>query len=246
LAQEGLAFVELMGTVLRRAALERLTRDHGIKRIAPTRRLEDKLMADQGSEGRLSPFLRRQRFKQALRFLRPDARVLDFGCGSGHLAAHVSPDKYVGVDVDDESRRLARRNYPLHVFKEDLPPLEQKFDLIIALAVLEHVPGPGVLLGAMGDRLKDAESRIVCTTPHPSLEWVHDVGARVGLFSSHASEEHEELLDRAKLGHAAAIAHLALVQYQRFLFGANQLVVYARTPVVWTAPPRSSPSVVPS
>lgn len=182
-------------------------------------------MADQGSEGLLSPFLRRRRFIMAIPHLR--GRVLDVGCGAGHLAAQLAPSEYVGQDVDEESLEIARRKYPSHRFGSQLPRREEKFDTIIALAVIEHVPSPRAFLARLAERLAASpESRIICTTPHPAMDWIHDVGAKVGLFSGHASDEHEELLDKAKL-RAAGEPALELVGYRRFLLGANQLAVYA-------------------
>ena len=56
------------------------------------------------------------------------------------------------------------------------------------------------------------------------------LGARVGLFSRHASEEHEQLLDRTRLESLAEKAGLNLVHYRRVLLGANQLAVMKRAP----------------
>jgi len=50
----------------------------------------------------------------------------------------------------------------------------------------------------------------------------------VGLFSRHANDEHEELLDRARLLSVGASAGLGLERYRRFLLGANQLAIFVR------------------
>jgi len=73
---------------------------------------------------------------------------------------------------------------------------------------------------------ESAAARIVCTTPHPSMDWIHDIGATLGLFSKHASDEHEDLLGYARLKATGEAAGLSLVTYKRFLFGANQLAVF--------------------
>ena len=56
-------------------------------------------MADQGNEGYLSAFLRRQRIKQSVKFL--FGKVLDVGCGSGLLAKYVPAPDYVGIEPDE-------------------------------------------------------------------------------------------------------------------------------------------------
>jgi SAM-dependent methyltransferase len=184
-------------------------------------------VADQGAEGLLSPYLRRLRLAAAREFVR--GRVLDIGCGTGALAALVDPAAYVGFDIDGDCVAAAKRRSPRHRFESSLPPVSEKFDTVVSLAVIEHVPDPGAFLAVAGNYLADRASRIVITTPHPALEWVHDAGAAVGLFSRHASEEHETLLDRTSLARCADQACLRLERYRRFAFGANQLAVFART-----------------
>jgi SAM-dependent methyltransferase len=182
-------------------------------------------MSDQGAEGSLSPFLRRRRFAAAKPFLR--GRILDIGCGAGRLAAWFGPDNYVGVEIDPESLRKARTTFPGHRFEADFPSEREKFDTVVALAVIEHVSDPGAFLKKLSRYLVDSrEASIVCTTPHPAAEWIHDVGAGLGLFSKHANEEHEALLGRRKLSDAAAAAGLGMTAYRRFLLGANQLAVF--------------------
>lgn len=178
---------------------------------------------DQGAEGLFSPFLRRRRQSQVRPLLR--GRVLDFGCGGGQLAADCDPADYLGYDRDAQVLELARKSHPAHSFTDRLPPGES-FDTVVMLAVLEHLPEPGATLGALAGRLA-ADGRIVGTTPHPAFAGFHAVGARIGLFSCAASEEHERLLDRRRLAQIGRAAGLELSGYRRFLVGANQLFVYS-------------------
>lgn len=189
-------------------------------------------MADQGAEGLLSPYLRKKRFEVAFPYLK--GRVLDFGCGSGALAALVHADQYLGVEIDSVLLQHASSRFPKHRFALELPGSSDKFDTIISLAVIEHVSDPAQFLRTLAAYLNDTPaSRIVVTTPHPAVEWIHDAGAAIGLFSKHASEEHEDLLDHTKLEMAGHQAGLRLVSYRRFLFGANQIAVYASSPTTF-------------
>ena len=183
-------------------------------------------MADQGNEGLLSPFLRWRRIRAALPYIR--GRVLDVGCGSGVLAGFVSPERYLGIDLDDDSLIRAKRYFPKHCFLSRFPaPEEQeKFDVVAALAVIEHVPSPGDFLHMLSLYLNDNPSSLLfLTTPHPLGERIHSAGAFLGLFSRHANEEHEELLDRKRLEFYAKSVGLRLVHYKRFLAGMNQLAL---------------------
>ena len=154
------------------------------------------------------------------------AQVVVFGVIIGSL---TTTDLYLGVEVDPVSLDSAVRNFPVHRFQKVLPDATEKFDTVIALAVIEHVKKPEYFLAELAKRLKiDKSVRVVITTPHPSMDWIHDLGASIGLFSKHANEEHEELLDRVKLEFVGTKAGLNLVSYKRFLFGANQLAVFEK------------------
>ena len=184
-------------------------------------------MGDQGSEGLLSPYLRSKRLEVAKPHIK--GKVLDFGCGSGALASLVNSNMYIGVDIDQFSLRQAKLKYPEHSFVSELSDLSQKFETIISLAVIEHVDDTVVFFQSLARCLDDLPSaRIVITTPHPAVEWVHDLGASMGLFSRHANEEHNDLLDQQKLTNAGAKAGLKLELYSRFLFGANQIATYSK------------------
>ncbi len=184
-------------------------------------------MADQGAEGVLSPYLRRKRIEAVAPWLK--GRVLDFGCGVGVLAGLVSAARYLGVERDEASLKLAKINYPKHHFASRLPESSEKFDTVVALAVIEHVGEPTELLTSLAELPDDSHlSRIVITTPHPSVDWVHSLGARFGIFSRHASDEHEDLLDHARLNSVGLEANLTLQAYSRFLFGANQIAIYSK------------------
>lgn len=177
-------------------------------------------MADQGAEGLLSPFLRKKRIQAAGPYLR--GQVLDYGCGSGMLAAYVEPGLYFGVDTDPAMIDLARSTFTRHSFSVEELPQGRRFDTIVALAVIEHVPDPAKFLNT-ALRLLAPGGSIVLTTPHPSFRGVHDLGARLRLFSRSASEEHQELLDGRAMRRLAIDCGLNITGYRRFLFGANQL-----------------------
>jgi 2-polyprenyl-3-methyl-5-hydroxy-6-metoxy-1,4-benzoquinol methylase len=169
----------------------------------------------------MAPFLRGQRVRMARPYLR--GRVLDYGCSSGHLAELCRPDAYLGVDISEEALEVARASHPGYQFDSKVSEHE-RFDAIVALAVLEHVHDPLDLLTRWAGMLNPG-GRIVLTTPHPSFEWILTVGAKVGLFDRHSLDEHDDLLNLARIRELAAGAGLELERYRRFLLGANQLFV---------------------
>jgi 2-polyprenyl-3-methyl-5-hydroxy-6-metoxy-1,4-benzoquinol methylase len=173
--------------------------------------------------GLLSPFLRSRRIAAARPYL--TGRVLDVGCADGPLAEVVPPDRYVGVELDPRALGEARAKHPAHRFEAsgDLPASE-RFDTVVALAVLEHVPRPVAWLEQWGSHLSPG-GQIVLTTPHAAWEPLHGLAAKLRLTSPEAQEEHETTFDRESLTSALAEAGLRVVTYRRFLARMNQLVV---------------------
>jgi len=182
-------------------------------------------MADQGTEGLLSSFLRKRRINAIKPFLK--GKILDVGCGTGVLSSLVSSDLYLGVDIDLTSINLAKEKYPNHRFYLELPSENEKFDSIVSLATIEHIANPVEFLSNISKFLTDnSESSIIITTPNPSFEKIYSIGVYLGLFSKHANEEHEELLGFSRLNEIADLCNLKITLYKRFLFGANQMVLF--------------------
>jgi len=181
-------------------------------------------MADQIS-GLLSPFLRYMRIEAVKPWLY--GRVLDYGCGVGILARYIDHDKYVGVDIDDSSIRIAARSFPHHSFMS-VPDfsydLQQHFDTIACLAIVEHAPSPAVMLTKLMPLLSES-GRLVLTTPNPRFDWAHGIGAQMRLFSPEGHEQHQSLMDRAAIFSLAEEMGVDVKLYRKFLLGANQLVV---------------------
>jgi 2-polyprenyl-3-methyl-5-hydroxy-6-metoxy-1,4-benzoquinol methylase len=176
--------------------------------------------------GLLSPYLRDRRIAMSRPFLK--GRVLDVGCAEGHLAEYVTADRYVGVDLDEEILDEARRNRPDHTFMGlDTISADERFDTVVALAVVEHVPDPGAWLRGWAGHLVPG-GRVVLTTPHARWESLHGVAAKFSLTSDEAHEEHETTFDQASITELLSEVGLELTIYKRFLAGMNQLVVASR------------------
>lgn len=180
-------------------------------------------MGNQVSQGLLSPWLQRERVAVARPFLTGD--VLDIGCGNGALAQFCEPSRYLGIDRDEDSLRIAKSLHPAHAFSAEIPA-GKRYDTIVALALIEHLPDAAAVVKDWARHLKEG-GHIVMTTPHKSFHWAHDAGGAVGLFSHEAADEHEVMFDRVSLAELAEAVGLKLTEYRRFLFGANQLCVFA-------------------
>ncbi len=73
-------------------------------------------------------------------------RILDLGCGNGRLleALKEKQIEYLGIDNSPELIKLAQENYPNRFLVHDIVELKQlvdnNFDYIFCLAVLQHIP----------------------------------------------------------------------------------------------------------
>ncbi|MCA9403959.1 MAG: methyltransferase domain-containing protein, partial [Candidatus Omnitrophica bacterium] len=50
------------------------------------------------------------------RIIPKGASVLEFGCGTGEILAHMEPSRGVGVDISEEMISRAREKYPQYEF----------------------------------------------------------------------------------------------------------------------------------
>jgi SAM-dependent methyltransferase len=102
--------------------------------------------------------------------------VLDVGCGNGEhlttpLAERFPAVRFVGIDSDTATVRLAEKVAGQHsvnniqFFTDAEFESEEKFDMVIASEVIEHVEHPGEFLLFLRSKLKP-EGAILLTTPN--------------------------------------------------------------------------------
>ncbi len=101
-------------------------------------------------------------------------RVLEVGCGGGHVLRMFPHCMLTGVDVSGEMIAKAKRNldgYPVRLLKGELDAVELPvggFDRIVCSEVLEHVVDPEGLLSTMRELLAP-RGRVVVTIPNDTL-----------------------------------------------------------------------------
>jgi len=120
--------------------------------------------------------------------IRAGERVLDVGCGYGavaHSIADRAGAEVVGIDLDPANVASARRMFPhprlLFVQGEaprDVP--EERFDVIVASNVLEHIGGRRDFLTEMQRRSQPA--RWLIRVPMIDRDWRVPLRQELGLF----------------------------------------------------------------
>ncbi|MEH2374711.1 class I SAM-dependent methyltransferase [Nostoc sp.] len=100
-------------------------------------------------------------------------RILDIGCGNGSLSNLIAHQGYevVGIEESESGVKLANQTFPNCRFIEgtiyNLPyaQLGEKFDIVIAAEVIEHLFYPKELLRNAKKCLKQ-NGRLIITTPY--------------------------------------------------------------------------------
>jgi 2-polyprenyl-3-methyl-5-hydroxy-6-metoxy-1,4-benzoquinol methylase len=154
-------------------------------------------------------------FGPLLANLRPNARILDLGCGTGFLLAWLAtkPVAAVGVDSCKEQIAVAAKSLPNRelVCDDGLAYLAKHtdyFDGIFCMDVLEHIPGDDALLEWV--RAIVAATRpggfVCCRTPNAAN--------LMGAYSRYMDLTHVRIFTRTSLEQlldAAGLTQLSLV-----------------------------------
>lgn len=112
--------------------------------------------------------------------------VLDVGCGEGQILdyLHGKFDKVVAIEPAMKPYNITKNKFPnLEIYNTIFEEFEydDRFDVVLAMGVLEHVPDPQVFLRQARKYLK---GRLVVTVPNG--ESLHRrIGMKMGLIKSH-------------------------------------------------------------
>ena len=90
---------------------------------------------------------------------KPGERILDMGCGTGHLTAQIAESgaEVVGIDSSEDMVRVASENYPHIRFKvadARSLPFDGEFDAVFSNAVLHWVRPPEAVVDSVRRALR--------------------------------------------------------------------------------------------
>jgi trans-aconitate methyltransferase len=122
---------------------------------------------------------------------KPGERVLDLGCGTGHLTAEIASRgaDVVGIDHSLEMVRAARESYPELVFdQEDATDFsfEDPFDAVFSNAVLHWVHPPEDAARCINAALKPGGRLVAEMGAHGNVGQI--VGALIDELEAHGYE----------------------------------------------------------
>lgn len=122
--------------------------------------------------GRFTQYWWARRFYAGLisRYARPGGRVLEVGCGLGHVLARLEQSyETYGIDVSSFAIERAKENAPQTDLRvataEELASLPGPFDAIAAFHVVEHLEEPGRVIEACF-RMTAPGGHLIIATPN--------------------------------------------------------------------------------
>lgn len=174
--------------------------------------------------------LQNERIRQAKKYIIGDA-ILDVGCHNGELFESLLKTKKIkGAGIDSVlTEKITRENYQLFpgYFPDDFP-LNEKYDAITFLAVLEHIPieqikkYPEILA-----KYLHPKGRIIITVPSKYVDYILEVLLFFKLIDGMDLEHHQDF-DRMYLKTIFTNNGYNLIAEKRFELGLNLLFVFEK------------------
>ena len=154
---------------------------------------------------------RRIRLLQRLGAARSGDRVLEVGCGAGHVLASFPNMHRTGIDLSPAMLKRARKRLGKDVelmqsAAEQLPFANNTFDVVLCTEVLEHTVAPEVVIGELM-RVARPGARVVVSIPNEAMidrakriiRGLPIIRTMLRTLADEGNEWHLHHFDRAKL-----------------------------------------------
>lgn len=165
--------------------------------------------------------------------------VLDLGCGNGTLTMRLAGEGFraTGIDGSESGMRIAQQQAAGRVtfrrgWIEDPLPLDlhHRFDAVIAIEVIEHLPRPRALCQRAAEALRPS-GRFILSTPY------HDYLKNVALALANQFDQHwHPLVDGGHIKFFSPATLTKLLQQEGFtvarLARRGRVPVFAKSMIV--------------
>jgi len=110
--------------------------------------------------------IQKREYQFASKYIKDSDKVLDVGCGWGFFKSYIPNSDYLGIEFSKESKqKCEERNIKVtSTLIEDMPK-DNKFDVVVAFQVLEHIENPIGFVKSMRDVTKE-NGLIILSVPN--------------------------------------------------------------------------------
>jgi len=160
-------------------------------------------------------------------------RVLEVGCGSGHLTKRLAERgiDIVGIDANPNAREVAASERVLHMQAERLQFDDKEFDAIISVHAIEHIPPLEAAIAEMA-RVLQPQGRALFIYPAEPIQGLYAIPTSVILYRTpfKARQVHCHKLWPSKLRRFVEPFGLSETHHEFNLWKSPQFVsVFTRT-----------------
>ena len=160
-------------------------------------------------------------------------RVLEVGCGSGHLTKRLAERgvDIVGIDANPNAREVAGSELVLHMQAEHLQFDDKEFDAIISVHAIEHIPPLDAAIAEMA-RVLQPQGRALFIYPAEPIQGLYAIPTSVILYRTpfKARQVHCHKLWPSKLRRIVEPFGLTETHHEFNLWKSPQFVsVFTRT-----------------
>lgn len=169
--------------------------------------------------------LSHMRYKNVMPYIRKDLVVADIGCGKeGLFLKSISSKIKNGFGFDFKLKKEIKYEN-ITLINGDFSKHKGKFDIVIMMAVLEHLDHPLKILKQIHSKLKKG-GVLILTTPDKSSKWILEFLAfKLHIINEEEILDHKHYFNKKELFSIMAAAKFSKIKHKHFQLGLNNFVV---------------------